>query len=143
MKKLFTVLSVMALMFTVTDTFASKYKINDATIENLFANSYDATDMAIAGLGQDLNSATEQSGAVIKSGDKSAIMAWVLCWLLGYLGVHRLYLGSNIGVFLGYLLTAGGCGILWTVDYILLFIGLINDDIGDYEDCTRFFMWSC
>ena len=59
----------------------------------------------------------------------------------GICGIHRLYLGTEILTFVGYLCTIGGCGILQTVDWILLLIGAINDDIRKYENNSKFFMW--
>ena len=41
----------------------------------------------------------------------------------------------------GYILTCGGCGIVATVDWIVLLIGLINNDISKYVNNPKFFMW--
>ncbi len=41
----------------------------------------------------------------------------------------------------GYILTLGGCGIVQLVDWVVLLIGAANNDIGKYEDNTKFFMW--
>lgn len=51
--------------------------------------------------------------------NKNKTVTLVLCVLLGYLGIHRFYLGkTKSGVV--YLLTAGLCGIGWIVDIILI-----------------------
>lgn len=52
---------------------------------------------------------------------KNQIVAFILCLLLGLLGVHRFYLGYT---FMGilYILTAGLGGIGWLIDLILLII---------------------
>ena len=42
----------------------------------------------------------------------------------------------------GYILTLGGCGIVATVDWIVLLIALVNNEgISKYEDNPKFFMW--
>lgn len=51
--------------------------------------------------------------------NKNKTIALILCVLLGYLGIHRFYVGkTKSGVV--YLLTAGLCGIGWIVDIILI-----------------------
>ena len=50
---------------------------------------------------------------------KKQLVAWLLCFFLGYLGIHRFYLGYTVlGII--YLLTAGIFGIGWLIDTILL-----------------------
>lgn len=51
--------------------------------------------------------------------EKNKTTTLVLCILLGYLGVHRFYVGKNKSGVL-YLLTGGLCGIGWIVDIILI-----------------------
>lgn len=61
--------------------------------------------------------------------DKQKIVAALLCWFLGGLGIHRFYLGySAIGVI--QLLTFGGCGIWALVDLILILTGGLKDADG-------------
>lgn len=51
--------------------------------------------------------------------NKNKTIALILCVLLGYLGIHRFYVGkTKSGVV--YLLTVGLCGIGWIVDIILI-----------------------
>lgn len=50
---------------------------------------------------------------------KSKTTVLILCVLLGYLGIHRFYVGKNKSGVL-YLLTGGLCGIGWLVDIILI-----------------------
>lgn len=54
----------------------------------------------------------------------------LLCFFLGFLGVHRFYSGSTaIGVV--QLLTLGGCGIWTFIDFILILTGLYKDGNGN------------
>ena len=66
-------------------------------------------------------------------GDKSWLVALLLCFFLGGLGIHRFYLGyTGIGVI--QLLTGGGCGIWVLIDFIRIIIGDLKPNGGDYSD---------
>ncbi|MFQ5505937.1 MAG: TM2 domain-containing protein [Planctomycetota bacterium] len=52
-------------------------------------------------------------------GQKDWLACLLLCILLGSLGVHRFYVGK-VGTGILMLLTAGGCGIWYIVDIILI-----------------------
>ena len=52
-------------------------------------------------------------------GDKEWLVTLLLCFFLGYLGVHRFYTGHT-GIGIAQILTFGGCGIWWFIDFILI-----------------------
>jgi hypothetical protein len=57
---------------------------------------------------------------------KSKIVALLLCIFLGYLGVHRFYVGK-VGTGLLYMFTGGLFGVGWLVDTILIIVGAFKD----------------
>lgn len=61
--------------------------------------------------------------------EKEWVVTLLLCFFLGYLGVHRFYTGHTmIGVV--QLLTLGGCGIWALIDFILILVGNYKDASG-------------
>jgi len=61
--------------------------------------------------------------------DRSRLVALLLCWFLGIVGVHRFYVGK-IGTGILMILTLGGLTIWTFVDLILILLGVFRDDRG-------------
>jgi TM2 domain-containing membrane protein YozV len=60
---------------------------------------------------------------------KSRLVATLLAWFLGFLGIHRFYLGK-IGTGLLMLFTLGGLGVWAFVDFIVIVVGSMRDRDG-------------
>jgi TM2 domain-containing membrane protein YozV len=60
---------------------------------------------------------------------KSYVVALLLSFFLGGLGVDRFYLGYT-GMGIGKLLTLGGCGIWALIDFILIALKKVPDSEG-------------
>ncbi len=60
---------------------------------------------------------------------KSKGVAAVLAFFLGYLGIHRFYVGK-IGTGILWLLTLGLCGIGQLIDFIMILCGSFKDKDG-------------
>ena len=63
------------------------------------------------------------------SSDKSRLAALLLCFFVGYFGIHRFYVGK-IGTGLLQLVTLGALGIWTLVDFILIAMGEFRDKQG-------------
>lgn len=57
---------------------------------------------------------------------KSRTVAAVLAFFLGFLGVHRFYVGK-VGTGVVQLLTGGGLGVWTLVDFIMILVGSFKD----------------
>lgn len=62
--------------------------------------------------------------------DKRILPAAVLCFFLGWLGVHRFYVGK-IGTGILQMLSFGGFGIWMLVDFIVIVVGSFTDKAGN------------
>lgn len=65
--------------------------------------------------------------APVSQSDKRILPAALLCFFFGVFGAHRFYVGKMGTGFLE-LLTLGGFGIWWMVDFILIVTGAFRDD---------------
>jgi len=76
-----------------------------------------------------------QPSSAVKSEEKKQqeskwLTLLLLCWFLGVFGIHRFYTGHTlIGVI--QLLTLGGCGIWYLIDFIIIVTGNYKDADGN------------
>ncbi|MDE0915132.1 MAG: TM2 domain-containing protein [Planctomycetota bacterium] len=61
--------------------------------------------------------------------NKSRLVCLLLCWFLGFLGIHRFYVGKT-GTGILMILTGGGLCIWWLIDLIMVAIGSFTDSEG-------------
>ena len=65
----------------------------------------------------------------VAPGGKDWLTALLLSWFLGYVGVDRFYLGyTGLGILK--LLTGGGAGIWWLIDFIRIASNKMKDSQG-------------
>jgi TM2 domain-containing membrane protein YozV len=60
---------------------------------------------------------------------KDWIVTLILCIFVGYLGIHRFYVGK-IGTGIIMLLIGGGLGVWWLIDIIMIATGHFKDSNG-------------
>ncbi len=61
--------------------------------------------------------------------DKKRLVALLLCFFLGGLGVHRFYVGK-VGSGIAQIITLGGLGIWALIDFIMIICGTFSDKEG-------------
>ncbi|TAL40629.1 MAG: NINE protein [Methylovulum sp.] len=66
----------------------------------------------------------------IQGEGKDWLTTLLLCFFLGFLGIHRFYTGHT-GIGVVQLLTLGGCGIWTLIDFIIIIVGNFKDAKGN------------
>ena len=69
------------------------------------------------------------AGNIISS--KSRLVALLLCFFLGWLGVHRFYVGKiGTGILMVLLMPTGIGEVWWLIDFIFIALGVFSDKNG-------------
>ena len=140
MKKPILILVLLLAVLFVNQANASSYSVNEQAIDQLFTKATE-TSMISVSAAEISPVATNVSSPVMASAKKDAVVAIVLDFFLGGLGIHRFYLGTKTLTGLGYILTCGGIfGIVPLIDFVVLIINYQN--IGAFVDNPKFFMWN-
>jgi len=114
---------------------ATGYTSDENLIDQMFTKAPEGVIIPFTNFNQTVNST-----ALAGPAQKDAIIAIVLDFFLGGLGVHRFYLGTEVLTGVGYILTCGGIfGIVPLVDFVVLIID--SKDISRYVNNPKFFMW--
>ena len=127
-------------MFAITSqTYASSaYTIDDSAVEAVFDNSVNVMNLDLT----DSNDPMVLENATMLKAGKSPIAAFVICWLLGGIAIHRVYLGGTPLLVLGYIVTVFGFVFLVPfVDWLVLLVDVFRNDLGKHEGSDAFFMW--
>ncbi len=139
MKKLIFVFVLFVTVLSVQQANASSYSVDEQAIDQLFESAVETSMLSV--------NATEPSAvasavsSTVMAKEKDAVVAIVLDFFLGGLGIHRFYLGTETLTGLAYFLTCGGIfGIVPLVDFVVLIID--NKDISAYVNNPKFFMWN-
>ena len=133
MKKL--ILSIIAVLAIAFSANAANYKVDDSAIDNIIENATEVVTLDVA--------TAEAAGVyTLASADIQPTTALILNFFLGWCGIHRHYLGTAPYMWALYLFTAGGIfGIVEFVDFIMLIIGTVDNNITKYVGNRKFFMW--
>lgn len=142
--KMKSILFASLLLLASSSTFAAfPVKDNKTVTTSTQSNQGDSKLTTVNSSTSDINAAEDLSVSTTTkavsnaegkdANSKSWVIAVVLCFFLGYLGVHRFYLGyTGAGVL--QLLTGGGFGIWWLIDFIRILVKDLKPKRGSYKD---------
>lgn len=136
MKKL--VLIIAAVFGMAVAANAANYKVDDSAIDALIENAEEVMILDVA----EAAPVAANLPAVSQKSVQPAV-ALVLSFIVGGFGIHRHYMGTAPGMWALYTFTFGGIfGIVPLVDFIMLIIGTVDNDISRYINNRKFFMWA-
>ena len=134
MKKL--IFSLIAILAISVSANAGNYTVDDNAIDALIEASAEVSPI-------DLMPEAPVPAAASLSSSVSPAASFILCTFLGGFGVHRHYMGTRPWMWAIYTFTAFGIfGIVPFVDWVMLLIGLVDNDISKYCGNTKFIMWA-
>ena len=139
MKKTFILFLLLAAVCSFQLVSAASYSIDEQSVDQLFEK---ATETSMVSINANDLSAVPSNipTSMVAPKEKDAVVAIVLDFFLGGLGIHRFYLGTKTMTGIGYILTCGGIfGVVPLIDFIVLIVD--NQDISPYIDNPKFFMW--
>lgn len=130
MKKLVLTLAV-ALMSLVAS--ANNYVANDANIDALVENSVEMVMEAAA--------PAAPANMVQLTSNADPLIATLLSWVTGGIGLHRYYLGTQIWMAAPYLVT---CGVLGWIDAVVFTLEYIQDGkiSKKYYNNPKIILWA-
>ena len=124
MKKL--IVSIIAVLGITFAANAANYTVDNNAIDALIETSAEVFTA-------EFMTPAPAAAVAPASGEINNVVAFILSWFLGEYGIHRYYLGCGSSapwLWAVYTFTAGGFGILWGVDTILIFLDLIGAGQG-------------
>lgn len=134
MKKFF--LALVAMFAITAVASAANYAADDAAIDAAIEN---AVDVNAFNLG---NTATAPLGAAYVALGNNDVVSLLLTFFLGWTGIHRVYMGSTPWMWILYLLTGGGFGVVVLLDFVFELIGFVDGSgLGKYYDNPNILMW--
>ncbi|MGF7138028.1 TM2 domain-containing protein [Roseimarinus sediminis] len=134
MRKIVLFLAVVMGLLMVQQSHASTYRLDEAAVDQLFDSAIE-TSMLESGITSAGMSSTDYTVE-----GKDPMVAILLDFFLGTLGIHRFYLGTEPISGIAYILTCGGFGgIIPLIDLIMLAVNY--EDISPYVNNPKFFMW--
>ena len=134
MKKFF--LALIAMFAITAVASAANYTADDAAIDAAIEN---AVEVNAFNLG---NTATAPLGAAYVALGNNDVVSLLLTFFLGWTGIHRVYMGSTPWMWILYLLTGGGFGVVVLLDFVFELIGFVDGSgLGKYYDNPNILMW--
>ncbi|GAA5035956.1 hypothetical protein GCM10011506_31510 [Marivirga lumbricoides] len=133
MKKLLLLICFVSFL-GLSNSFANNsYYVDDAAVEEVLTSGVELS----AEFNLNPNATLGQQTTL---DEKDPLVAIILDFFLGGIGIHRVYLGGRGTLVLIYFITCGGIfGIVPLVDLIVLAINY--DDISQFVDNDKFIMW--
>lgn len=116
---------------------AANYTIDEQSIDAMIEMAEEVTPAAMEAQG-----ATDVT--IHLGNGAQPIVAFLLSIfpVTGWLAIHRMYMGTSILAVILNIVTGGGFGVVYVIDWVMLLIGVLDNNIGQYCNNGRWWMWA-
>ena len=116
---------------------AANYTIDEQSIDAMIEMAEEVTPAAMEAQG-----ATDVT--IHLGNGAQPIVAFLLSIfpVTGWLAIHRMYMGTSILAVILNIVTGAGCGVVYVIDWVMLLIGVLDNNIGQYCNNGRWWMWA-
>ena len=137
MKKV--IMSLVAVLAFGLVASANNYTIDEQAIDATIEMAAEVSPLTLESSATDIQAATLNFGM-----QPQPILAFVLAVIppTGWLAIHRMYMGTSILAVILNIVTGAGFGVVYVIDWVMLLIGVLNNDIRQYCNNGRWLMWA-
>jgi len=116
---------------------AANYTIDEQSIDAMIEMAEEVTPAAMEAQG-----ATDVT--IHLGNGAQPIVAFLLSIfpVTSWLAIHRMYMGTSILAVILNIVTGAGFGVVYVIDWVMLLIGVLDNNIGQYCNNGRWWMWA-
>lgn len=132
-------MSLVAIVAFAFAASATNYTIDENAIDAMIESAVEVSPAVMESSSAALTDATISFGQA-----PTPIVAFILSVIpvTSWLAVHRMYMGTSPLAVILNIVTGAGFGIVYVVDWVVLLIGVIDNNISRYCGNGRWLMWA-
>lgn len=133
------ILSLVAVLSLGIAASAANYTVDESSIDALIENAVEVTPASMEAEAGDIYATSLKIGSA-----PQPVVAFLLSVVpvTGWLGVHRMYLGTSPLAVILNIVTGAGFGVVYVIDWVSLLLGTIDNNISAYVNNGRWWMWA-
>lgn len=132
-------MSLVAVVAFAFAASATNYTIDENAIDAMIESAVEVSPAVMESSSAALTDATISFGQA-----PTPIVAFILSAIpfTGWLAIHRMYMGTSPLAVILNIVTGAGFGIVYVVDWVVLLIGVLDNNISRYCGNGRWLMWA-
>lgn len=132
-------MSLVAVVAFAFAASATNYTIDENAIDAMIESAVEVSPAVMESSSAALTDATISFGQA-----PTPIVAFILSVIpvTSWLAVHRMYMGTSPLAVILNIVTGAGFGIVYVVDWVVLLIGVLDNNISRYCGNGRWLMWA-
>lgn len=133
------IISLVAILALGIAANAANYSIDEQSIDAMIEAAAEVSPLSMEAAAPAATDATIKVG-----GGAEPIIAFLLSAIpvTGWLAVHRMYMGTSVLAIVLNIVTGAGFGVVYVIDWVMLLIGVLDNNIGQYCNNGRWLMWA-